>query len=307
MIRDSGRRGGPSPMNSRRGVVPANVRSVGPPCQQKWKPQCQSDYRRDQPPGPPPRPNRPNFVIQLLSDNRSFKRKDVEGLIGKLNCKPDKFNVFERGFIAASLFFQQWTDALETMVFLWEIRLDGTHLLTPRLICNVIVPSDTDELNYRLKVLFVERLKGFMEGDMIKNWQKKLGVVLNEIQKIDGSLKKRNNLAVYYELSQRKQGLVSEKGLIVNRIKEFECGMKCLLDYVEGKKSGEGCGEEVVKVFDLKGGFDWCRIHCLMMRECRRLEDGLPIYAFRQEILRQIHCQQVFALSMFFFFTVFIS
>lgn len=105
MIRDSGRRGGPSPMNNRRGVVPENVRSVGPPYQQKWEPQCQSDYRRDQPPGPLPPPNHPNFVIHLLSDNRSFKRKDVEGLIGKLNCKPDNFFLFDRGFKAASLFF----------------------------------------------------------------------------------------------------------------------------------------------------------------------------------------------------------
>uniref|UniRef100_A0A0V0J057 RNA helicase n=1 Tax=Solanum chacoense TaxID=4108 RepID=A0A0V0J057_SOLCH len=29
------------------------------------------------------------------------------------------------------------------------------------------------------------------------------------------------------------------------------------------------------------------------MRECRRLDDGLPIFAFRQQILRQIHYQQV--------------
>lgn len=301
MIGDTGRRDGPS-MSYRRGVVRENFRSVRPPYQQQWKPQVHSNYRRDQPPKTPPRHNRPNFIIQLRSeDNQSFERIEVEDLIAKLKCMPDRFSVFDGGICAACLFFQQWTDALETIVFLWETRFDGTHFLTPQLICNLIVPSDTDELNGRLKVLFLERVKGFIEGDLVIKLQKKLALVLNEINKINASLGKPNRLPVHSELLQRKKGLMSQRDLIANRINEFKSGMKCILGYLEGKISSEGYGEDGVNVLNLNGGFDWCRIHCLMMRECRRLEDGLPIYAFRKEILKQIHCQQVITLEIFFF------
>ncbi|KAK9949467.1 hypothetical protein M0R45_004986 [Rubus argutus] len=40
----------------------------------------------------------------------------------------------------------------------------------------------------------------------------------------------------------------------------------------------------------------WCQIQRLMKRECRRLEEGLPIYGYRQQILRQINHQQVMVL-----------
>ncbi|KAF2283943.1 hypothetical protein GH714_017447 [Hevea brasiliensis] len=49
-------------------------------------------------------------------------------------------------------------------------------------------------------------------------------------------------------------------------------------------------------VFTLEGDFDWERIHRLVLREIRRLEDGLPIYSHRQEILRKICGKQVIVL-----------
>ena len=82
--------------------------------------------------------------------------------------------------------------------------------------------------------------------------------------------------------------LVDEKNLVERRLKEFESAMQCLLKYLEGGVDVEG-----VTVFRFDGGFDWKRIHCLIKRECRRLEDGLPIYAYRSDILQEIHYQQV--------------
>lgn len=38
----------------------------------------------------------------------------------------------------------------------------------------------------------------------------------------------------------------------------------------------------------------WSRIQFLS-RECRRVENGLPIYGFRSEILKMLHSQQVSA------------
>jgi len=39
--------------------------------------------------------------------------------------------------------------------------------------------------------------------------------------------------------------------------------------------------------------FDWEKICNFIVRERSRLEEGLPIYAYRKEILQQIYHQQV--------------
>ena len=68
--------------------------------------------------------------------------------------------------------------------------------------------------------------------------------------------------------------------------------MECLLHYLEENK-WEETGEAVLPIFKLEGGFDWKRVYSLIKRERRRLQEGLPIYAFRQDILQAIHFQQV--------------
>uniref|UniRef100_A0A5B7A9E1 RNA helicase n=1 Tax=Davidia involucrata TaxID=16924 RepID=A0A5B7A9E1_DAVIN len=285
------------PITPRGGYVPDNYRSVRPPYQ-GWKPQFRSNYSRDRPPGPPSGPinhYRHNFIVELCSDNRSFSKVDVDGLIAKFKSKTNDFSVNHSGFVAASLFFLQWTDALETMVSLWEIRLDGAHSLTPWLVPNVSVPSDNEELSDRLKTLFSERVRRLIEGDLVQKWQKKLGLVLGEFDRVTASLKKPNPAIVFNELLKKKAGLISERDLIEKRIEEFKSMMKCILAHLEGKP-WEDFGDEGVEVLRLGRYFEWgqcSRIHNLMVRECRRLEDGLPIYAFRREILRQIYSQQI--------------
>ena len=52
-------------------------------------------------------------------------------------------------------------------------------------------------------------------------------------------------------------------------------------------------------IFKLDGSFDWKRLHCLIKRERRRLEEGLPIYAFRWDVLHAIHSQQLCSITIF--------
>ncbi|KAL4579708.1 hypothetical protein LXL04_015867 [Taraxacum kok-saghyz] len=247
---------------------------------------------RDFPPPSSTTHRRPNFVIELCSqysDHNSYNRHEIVTLMGKFTCDPDDFFIYEKGVVAGRFFYQQWPNALETIVYLWEALLDGGLSFMPRLRQNLIVPSDTEELNSRLRVLFSQRIKGFKEGGLVKKWEKRLEQVSNEIAKIDVLLRKPRKYAEHMELSKKKQGFAREKLLIGKRIGEFKSGMECILDYVNGKVFDSSD----VKVLKLKGNIVWSKIHWLIKRECRRLDDGLPIYADRKDIIWQIHCQQV--------------
>ncbi|XP_027178653.1 ATP-dependent RNA helicase DEAH11, chloroplastic-like isoform X1 [Coffea eugenioides] len=276
------------------GQVPFNHHQV----RQPWKPQLSPNYRRDRPPGPPMVPSfrHHNFVIQLRlnSTEKRPEKLETEGLVSKLTCKPESYRVSNTGPVIGSLYYQQWVEALETMVQLWEIRLNNGHSLTPRLIQNVVVSSDKDELKDQLKTLFLSRLRALMEDESVNKWEKKLEMVLNERKEVNLNLKKRKQLREFHELKKKRDGLEKEGDLIAKRIEEFKRGIQCMVDYLEGK------GVDEVEAVGVKVGlfmfgreFDWGKLHCLMMRECRRLDEGLPLFAFRGEIFQQIHCQQI--------------
>lgn len=174
------------------------------------------------------------------------------------------------------------------MVKLWELRLSGEHCFNPILKAKVELPSDKEELNERIEGVFLEKLNRLINGVLVQKWQKKLGFVIDEIGKISLLLKKPNRIGVYQELCKKKKGIEGERDLILSRIDEYKNGIKCIIDNLEDSKNYED-----VKVFDFGEGIDWNRIHFIMMRECRRLDDGLPIYGFRQQILQQILSHQV--------------
>lgn len=180
-----------------------------------------------------------------------------------------------------------------------ENKAEGGHLFTPWVKRNVEVSSDRDELKERVKLVFLEKLKGLLsvEGELLQKWENKLDLVCDEITKLK-LLKSRNNL-VYNVIMKNKEGFEKERDLIRKRIKEFRGGIECVIQHLEEKGFKEE--EEGLRVFKIGREFDWNKIHCLMMRECRRLDVCLPIFAFRQQILRQIHYQQVPNLFMFLF------
>ncbi|XP_057972503.1 ATP-dependent RNA helicase DEAH12, chloroplastic-like [Malania oleifera] len=278
------------PAGARRGFVPANFRSVRPPFQQRREygfppPVDPLDFHKED----------SNFLVDLVCAGGGSRRTDVEGLISKCKSVPENFVVYVSGTVAARLFFGQWVEAREAMVSFWELRLDGAHLFTPSIKSSVLLPSDVEELRDALKSLFADRVRGFLDGDAVKVWRKKLEHVLNEMAEVSSLLGKPNKPGVAEELVNQRKGLICERDLILNRINEFKSAMSCILAHLEGKKSQDGNGEGL-EVFRFEGDFNWSRIHCLMLRECKRLEDGLPIYAFRQQILRQIQSHQIMVL-----------
>ncbi|KAK4485915.1 hypothetical protein RD792_008566 [Penstemon davidsonii] len=211
--------------------------------------------------------DRPNFVVQLRFDGpRPVKEYEVFEIIQKLKIHPQKSNTVESNYISAALYFEQWTDALET------------------------VPSDKAELNDRLRTLFLEKLKGLMEGNLVEKWRMKLRSVVDELTRVCFLLRRPKSFVVCEELRRKKEGLNGERDSILDRLLEFKKGMECIVNYLE---NGQKDKEEVLIFGFSSAEINWGRIYRLIKRECRRLDDGLPIYSNRRKILEQIHCQQV--------------
>lgn len=288
------RRCGP-PVNPRGGF--GNARPVQPVWEERggrFQSRCSQSL-------PPLLPCPSNFIIELRHGPGVFKKVDVKELLADCKVRPEKVSVQSAGPIAAVLYFRQWVETLETMVHLWEYRLVGRHFLTPKLIRNIIMPSDEDDLRDRLRATFGNHIRAILECEEVNEWQNELLRLSGEIARVQGLLRKPNKLPALDKLTSEREGLVHERGLISKRLIEFKSSMTCILNYLEGKHSQECCDGEI-EVFRFNGDFDWNRFHHLIVRECRRLRDGLPIYAFRQEILQQIYEQQVIYLIDLFFF-----
>ncbi|XP_043712834.1 ATP-dependent RNA helicase DEAH12, chloroplastic-like [Telopea speciosissima] len=281
--------------NNRRGVVPENHRSVLPPFQEKIT-NFNGNCPKEQRPSPAADFKLDNYVVVLHFGNNGFCETSIEALILCCSSIPENFCIFSpECLVAAKMFFKEWSDVVEALVFFWEQRLDGIHLLDPSVKLNEFLPFDMEELNERLKDLFVSRVKSLLDGEEVKRWQKKLELTSDEIAEFSASLKKPQSIVVFDELMSKKKGLVAARELIAKRIREFRSAMNCILNYFNGLTSPE-CRGNTVEVLRFSGDFDWSRIHHVMLREIRRLDQGLPIYASRKELLEEIHRQQVMVL-----------
>uniref|UniRef100_A0A7N0TIA9 RNA helicase n=1 Tax=Kalanchoe fedtschenkoi TaxID=63787 RepID=A0A7N0TIA9_KALFE len=233
----------------------------------------------------------PNFVVELRGERGVKSDDEARALVEKCKSKAEGFRWFRGGRgVALELYFTEWMQALEGTVSMWELRFDGLHNWTPAVVSKVLLPSDVVELDERLKILFCERVEGLVKGEVVGRWEKRMECVLDNIARLAKKMKKRfYSLAVHKELSTEMAGLKEERQLVSQRLREFRAAMECVIGYLQGKS-------DVGKVFKFDGHFDWGRIYQLIMREVKRLEDGLPIYSFRQEILRIVEVQQVMVL-----------
>ncbi|CAO2828283.1 unnamed protein product [Amaranthus hypochondriacus] len=265
-------------------------------------PNFSSDFFRRKPPEPPGKPHclQPNFIIKLCpqTDHTSSdyrKAGVVDGLLSKYSkIRPYKF-VFE-GYKPTEihLFYIQWSSVRDAVVKFWEGFLSQEHSFTPILVRNVYVSSDGDELHERLQPLFVSKLKELECSELVKKWEKKLQSLDKEIEGNSVATRKFQPLQQFEELNKKKLGLRSERELIFKRIQEFRNGIRCLIDYINKKEESEQ--DKVLPFRFHDDEFDWPRIYHVMMRECRRLDDGLPIYAYRTEILQHISYAQIMVL-----------
>lgn len=239
----------------------------------------------------------PSFTIELRpSCSSSHRRKlselraGIRALVDKCDPPPDEFWPYSRNGKIATLFYRQWNHARDAFILFWTTRLNGEHTITPELLSPLLLPSDKQELNDTLKTLFLKKIDALLEGEQLRNWQKKLAGVLDELDLLRKRLGRKNNLRVHKE-----SGLGTERELIMKRMGEFKAAMNCVRAHLEDKP--EEAGERFVPIFKfVRGEYDWNRIHHLILRECKRLDDGLPIYAHRQEILQNIYTEQVWHL-----------
>lgn len=154
-----------------------------------------------------------------------------------------------------------------------------------------------DELQERVKGLFVSHVESLLEGEVMQRMVKKREVLQNEAENLSARLRKPQKLGLLFgDLLGKAKGLRDEIGLITNRMEEFRSAMKWVLNYLQGNNSKDSVISGETEVFKFKNGLDLSRIHCIVMRECRRLEEGLPIYGFRLEIIRKVLSEQVMVL-----------
>ncbi|XP_028055489.1 ATP-dependent RNA helicase DEAH11, chloroplastic-like, partial [Camellia sinensis] len=207
------------------------------------------------------------------------------------NPTPHNFFVNPTGLVAGILFFRHRTDAAEAIVFFWERRIAGDHFMTP--VSEVL----DDKLQERVKGLFVSHVESLLEGEVMQRMVKKREVLQNEAENLSARLRKPQKLGLLFgDLPGKAKGLRDEIGLITNRMEEFRSAMKWVLNYLQGNNSKDSVISGETEVFKFEDGLDLSRIHCIVMRECRRLEEGLPIYGFRLEIIRKVLSEQVMVL-----------
>ena len=106
----------------------------------------------------------------------------------------------------------------------------------------------------------------------------------------------RNNFRDFDQLDLQKKTLEAEKELVDAKIAEYKASMSLIRRaMLYGTDDEEEVEEEGVDVFGIGEGedVDFVRLHMMMLRECRRLNEGLPIYAYRRKILNHIFNNQV--------------
>ncbi|GMQ01530.1 hypothetical protein CsSME_00048136 [Camellia sinensis var. sinensis] len=226
-------------------------------------------------------------MVELHSRCPFSPTPDLVSLINQCNPTTHNFFVNPTGLVAGILFFRHCTDAAEAIVFFWERRIAGDHFMTP--VSEVL----DDELQERVKGLFVCHVESLLEGEVMQRMVKKREVLQNEAENLSARLRKPQKLGLLYgELPGKAKGLRDEIGLITNRMEEFRSAMKWILNYLQGNNSKDSVISGETEVFKFEDGLDLSRIHCIVMRECRRLEEGLPIYGFRLDIIRKVRSEQ---------------
>jgi ATP-dependent RNA helicase DHX8/PRP22 len=107
----------------------------------------------------------------------------------------------------------------------------------------------------------------------------------------------RNKFSDFDQLDLQKKTLETQKDLVDAKIAEYKASMRLIRRaMLRGTdEEEEEVEEEGVDVFGIGEceDVDFVRLHMMMLRECRRLNEGLPIYAYRRKILNHIYNNQV--------------
>jgi ATP-dependent RNA helicase DHX8/PRP22 len=186
------------------------------------------------------------------------------------------------------------SNAVEASAFFWRGRLDGSHFLTAKL--NPPAEPGSPDFSYemgQMAAVFSLHVSTLLEKHpAVKWWEQKASELDSQIEKVSRQLSVRNRLMVFAELQERKKGLELEKDQVHSRLEEFREAMNCILACLRQGTGVEKKGDNV-RIFNVGKQLDYDRLHSLIVRECRRLEDGLPVYGCRRKILTHVFANQV--------------
>jgi ATP-dependent RNA helicase DHX8/PRP22 len=201
---------------------------------------------------------------------------------------PAILNVHSSGRPAARLVFRSLHAAADAARELWALRLEGQHLLTPHL----QQPALASHASSLIASLFADHASRLLDSGLVGLSAARSAELAASIQNVKKRLGSRNRFREFDQLRLEKETLEAEKSLVDAKIAEYKAAMRSI-------HSAMLCGteedEKGVDMFGIlkDGELDFARVHMMMLRECRRLKDGMPIYAYRRRILSHSFSNQV--------------
>ena len=254
--------------------------------QPQYQPQHQR-YRPAQPSHPPPQ--LAVFLLRTGPDYSAPTATEVEALVGGLpSPAPASLSVNSSGRLAARLVFRSLREAAAAARELWAHRLEGHHLLTPEL----RDPALAAHASPLIASLFAAHASRLLDSDLSVLSAARSAEIAASIQAVKGRLGSPNRFRDFNQLILEMKTLEAEKELVDAKIAEYQAAMRSIQRAMLREADDY---EEGVDVFGSVQGVevDFARVHKIMLRECRRLKEGLPIYAYRRRILNHIFTNQV--------------
>ncbi|KAJ3673417.1 hypothetical protein LUZ60_006791 [Juncus effusus] len=243
-------------------------------------------------------PRQPYSLLLVRTVQNTVTATEIETLIQTCPNPPYNTSVHQSGRLAAVLTYITRSDAVAAASFFWKRRLAGSHSLSAKL--NPPAEPDSPEFSReqrQISMPFLSYISTLIESDpAAKRCKEKIDQIRMEIRKVTQLLSARNKFAVFAELQEKKQSLQTELDQVESRLIEFKAAMDCIAARLRDGKGGEEEEEGNVRIFKLGKELDFDRIQALIVRECRRLNDGLPVYGCRSKILNHIFANQVMVL-----------
>ncbi|KQK15211.2 ATP-dependent RNA helicase DEAH11, chloroplastic [Brachypodium distachyon] len=246
---------------------------------------------------PPPR----QFLVILLRAGANLSAPpatEVDALVTGLGSPaPDSLSVSSSGRQAARLLFRSLPAAAAAVRELWSLRLEGFHLLTPHLPDRALAAHAFPVI----ASLFAAHVSRLLDTDLVSRCAARSSELATAIQSVKQRLRAHNRLRDFDRLDLEKKTLEAEKELVGAKIAEYKAAMSSIrhaMLRVTDDDEEEESVDEGVDVFGIgeDKDVDFARLHMMMLRECRRLNEGLPIYAYRRKILNHIFSNQVMVL-----------
>ncbi|CAL5085685.1 unnamed protein product [Urochloa decumbens] len=259
--------------------------------QHHYQPQRQQ-YRPAQPSSPPPQ-----FVVFLLragSDYSAPTATEVEALVrGLTSPAPASHSFNSSGRVAARLVFRFLPDAAAAARELWALRLEGHHLL----ILELRDPALAARASPLIASVFAAHASRLLNSDLLALSAARSAELAASIQAVKARLGWRNRIRDFDQLNLERKALEAEKELVDAKIAEYQAAMRSICRAMLRGEEEDGDEDEVDVFGAVQGGeLDFVRVHKILLRECRRLKEGLPIYAYRRRILNHIFTNQVMIL-----------